>query len=117
MDTPDGLPVMPALHCLGPFLGEAVLAHGLQSAHELTVDNACEERIELAGSGRNTRLIEQREALRDLTCEDEAARLRYAPHRGSTRIKPGTDVDGASRPFAGALEIAGKQPFVVLSHS
>jgi hypothetical protein len=60
VEAPDGVRLAPPFHRLGPFLGRVVLGESLQGAHELAVDEARRERIEIPRDHLHPHVIEQR---------------------------------------------------------
>jgi len=71
METADGVRLAPPLHRLGPLLGHVIQGQALQRTHELAVDDARGERVELTGTRRDPGLVEQRQTLRDIAVQDE----------------------------------------------
>ncbi len=71
VEAPDGVRLAPPLHRLRPFLGHVVLCESLQGAHELAVDDACRERVEVSGDHRHPHLVEQGETFPHVAVQDE----------------------------------------------
>ncbi len=73
VEAPDGIRIAPPLHSLGPFLGHVVLGESLQGAYELAVDDPGRERIEVPGDRGHPNLVEQRQALLDITVQGRSS--------------------------------------------
>ena len=71
VEASDGVRLAPPFHRLGPFLGRVVLCEALQGAHELAVDEACRERVELIRDHRHPNLVEQGETLLHVSAQNE----------------------------------------------
>jgi hypothetical protein len=71
VEAPDGVRLAPPLHRFGPFLGRVVLCESLQGAHELAVDEACRERVEVIRDHRHPHLVEQGETFSHVAVQNE----------------------------------------------
>ena len=71
VEAPDGVRLAPSLHRLRPLLGRVVLRESLQGAHELAVDEACRERVELIRDHRHPNLVEQGETFPHVAAQNE----------------------------------------------
>ncbi len=102
----------PPLHRLGPFLGHVVLRESLQGADELAVDDPGRERVEVPGDRRHPNLVEQRQALLDITVEDQQPCFGHSTERARRRVKPRTQLDRPPRPRPSAGQVAGQHALV-----
>ena len=114
--APDRICPAPPLHRLGPFLGRVVLRESLQGADELAVDDPGRERVEIPGDRRHPNLVEQREALLDITVEDQQPRFCHSTEGARRRVKPRTQLDGPLRPRSGAGQVAGQHALIRPNH-
>ena len=71
VEAPDGVRLAPPLHRLGPFLGRVVLCESLQGAHELAVDEARRERVEVIRDHCHPHLVEQGETFPHIAAQNE----------------------------------------------
>jgi hypothetical protein len=85
----------------------------LQRAHELAVDDARRERIQLARGRRDPDFIEKGEPLLDFAGEHEPARLGDPADRRCRRIGSRADLDRAAGPRACAVRVARQKALVV----
>src|SRR5688500_9910056 len=107
------LPLPPALHRLGPLLGEVVLRDRLKRTDDFAIHDAGEERIELARHRRDARFIEQLQPACNIAFEDETAGLCDSTDGGSGRSMLFTSFDRSPSPVPGCFEVARQQPLVV----
>ena len=114
--APDRIRPAPPLHRLGPFLGRVVLRESLQGAYELAVDDPGRERVEIPGDRRHPNLVEQREALLDITVEDQQPCFCHSTEGARRRVKPRTQLDGPPRPRSGAGQVAGQHALIRPNH-
>ena len=112
----DGIRLAPPLHRLGPFLGHVVLCESLQGAHELAVDDPSRERIEVPGDRRYPDLVEQRQALLDITAQDQQPCFCHLSEGARRRVMLRTQLDGPPRPRSSAGEVAGQHALVRANH-
>jgi hypothetical protein len=97
-DASDGVGLAPPFHRLCPLLGDVVLAEALQCAHELAVDDAGRDRIELSGDGRHPGSIEQCETLLHITVQDHEPGLCHLSESAGSGGGHRPDVDGLPGP-------------------
>jgi hypothetical protein len=112
VDAPDRVRPAPPLHHLSPFLGRVVLCESLQGAHELAVDEARREGIELIRDHRHAHLVEQRETLPHVAVQNQEPGLCDPSEGARRRVAPRTDLDGTPGPVSGAREVARQEPLV-----
>ena len=112
VQAPDGVRLAPALHRLGPLLGEVVLRESLQGADELAVHEPGRERIEVPGDRRHPHFVEQRQTFLDLAVQDAQPSRRHSSDGARRRLALRADRDGALGPLPSALEVAGQHPLV-----
>ena len=112
VEAADGVRLAPPLHRLGPLLGHVVLGEALQRAHELAVDDARRERIELPGDRRHPGLVEQRQTLLDVAVEDEQPGFGHPSDGARRRVARRADLDGPPGPLPSAGGVAGQHPLV-----
>ena len=112
VEAADRVRLAPPLHRLGPLLGHVVLGEALQRAHELAVDDAGRERIELPGHRRHAGFVEQRQTLLDVAVQDEQPGLGNPSDGARRRVQPRTHLDGLPGPSPRAGRVAGQHPLV-----
>ena len=112
MKAPDRIRLAPPLHDFGPFLGDVVLREPLQGAYELAVDDPGRERVEVAGDRRHSHVVEQREALLDITVQDQQACFCDPPDCTRRRVALRAHLDGAPGPGASTGQVARQHPLV-----
>ena len=112
VEAPDGVRLAPPLHRLGPFLGRVVLCEALQGAHELAVDEACRERVELIRDHRHAHLVEQGETFPYVAAQDEQPGLCDPSDGARRRVAPRTDLDRAPGPLSRAVQVARQHSLV-----
>ena len=112
VEAADRVRLAPPLHRLGPFLGHVVLRESLQGADELAVDDTGRERIEVPGDRRHPDLVEQRQALLDVTVEDHQPGFGHAPEGARRRVKPRAQLDRPPRPRPSAGQVAGQHSLI-----
>ena len=112
MEAPDGVCLAPPFHRVGPLLGNVVKGQALQRAYKLAVDDAGRQRIELPGHCRHAGLVELRQTLLDLSCQDEQSRVRYPTDGTGGRVTFRADRDGAPSPLPSAVGVSGQHSLV-----
>ena len=112
MKAPDRIRLAPPLHHFGPFLGDVVLREALQGADELAVDDSRRERVEVPGDRRHSHGVEQRQALLDITVQDQQACFCDPPDCTRRRVALRAHLDGAPGPRASTGQVARQHPLV-----
>ena len=110
--APDGVRLAPPFHRFGPFLGRVVLCEALQGAHELAVDEACRERVELIRDHRDTDLVEQGETFLYVAAQNEQPGLCDPSEGACRRVALRTDLDRAPGPNSSAVQVARQHSLV-----
>ena len=110
--APDRTRLAPPLHHFGPFLGDVVLREALQRADELAVDDPGRERVEVAGDRRHSHVVEQREAVLDITVQNQQACFCDLSDCTRRRVALRAHLDGAPGPRASTGLVARQQPLV-----
>ena len=116
VETPYCVRLTPPLHRLGPLLGHVILGEALQGAHELAVDNACRQRIEVSGDGGHPGLLEQRQTFLDIAVQDEQPCLCYPCDGARRRVILRTHLDGTPGPLPSGRQVTGQHPLVGADH-
>ena len=116
VEAPDGVRLAPPLHRLRPFLGRVVLRESLQGTHELAVDEACRERVELIRDHRHPHLVEQGETFPHVAAQNQEPGLCDPSEGARRRVASRTDLDRAPGPLSRARQVARQHSLVRPDH-
>ena len=116
VQAPDGVRPRPSLHRLGPFLGQVVERESLECAHQLAVDDAGREGVEVSRGRSHSCLVEQCETARDIAIEDDDASLGDPSDGGGRRVTPRTDLARLTGTCERALPVADQHALVATDH-
>ena len=101
MGAADSACAAPALHRLGPLLGEIVLSESLEHAHQLAIEHSGRGGIGFTRHGRDPRLVDQVEAMAYVARQDHGVRLGNPTDRGGRRVADRPRRDRTGRPIHG----------------
>ena len=116
VEAPNGVRLAPSLHRLGPFLGRVVMRESLQGAHELAIDEARRERVELIRDQRHPDLVEQGEAFPHVAAQNEEPGFCDPSDGARCRVALRTDLDRAPGPLSRVAQVARQHSLVRADH-